>query len=306
MKNLINITTSTEQPTFVDASSITAIQVTPDKGTMAIYTEKGMLFGLEMKSWNIDADDLLKKLADAGNALVAMPVRHDGKEYPHFIAPAAVTFATTTAVTKDATQGIITGVKGLGWQENYEAKPEEITALLDAVRKSGKQLIEFTPSEAHARWSTPAALYIDPASVSEIRDDGGQLNISFIASGTLDVQTEDYTFTARRSRDEEHNARADLAAKIANANGTLMQIPGASRTVYVQPDEFTSVRFHTAEGSSANKYNMMLERPKTAENPYRDAVRVSFNTAAAREAAFQELLAASQAPTARKAKGPQP
>ena len=307
MKNLINITTSSEKPTFVDAASITAILIQPNGGILSIYTEKGMLFGLDMKSWNVDADDLLQKLDAAGNPLTALPMRHDGQEYPHFIAPHAVTFATLTPVSKDGTQGIIAGVKGLGWEENYEAKPEEVTALLDAVRASGTQLLAFTPAEAYARWSTSAALYIDPASVTEIRDDGGQLNVSFAASGTLDVQTEHYSSAApRRTRDEEHAARADLAAKIADANGTLTQIPGASRAVYVQPAEFSAIRFHTADDSAANKYSMMLERPKTAENPYREAVRVSFNTSAAREAAFQELLAASQAPAAKKAKPPQP
>ncbi len=306
MKNLINITTSSEKQTFVDASSITAILIQPKDGSMAIYTEKGLLFSLEMKSWQVDAEDLLQKLAGAGHPLTSLPMRHDGKEYPHFIAPHAVTFATLTPVTKDGTQGIIAGVKGLGWEENYEAKPAEITALLDAVRASGTQLMELAPAEAHARWSTPAALYIDPASVTEIRDDGGQLNVSFIASGTLDVQTEDYTVSTRRSRDEEHAARAVLATKIANANGSLTHIPGASRAVYVQPQEFAAIRFHTSDDSSANKYSMMLERPKTAENPYREAVRVSFNTAAARETAFQQLLAASQAPAAKKEKGPRP
>ncbi len=306
MKNLVNITTSAEQPTFVDARCITGIHILPDKDTMTIYTEKGVLFSLEMKSWKVDADDLLKKLADAGNALVSMPMRHDAKEYPHFIAPEAVTFATVTQVAKDGTQGIIIGVKGLGWEENYEAKPSEIAMLLDAVRQSGKQLMEFTPSEAHARWSTPAALYIDPASVSEIRDDGGQLNVSFIASGTLDVQTEDYTFGNRRSPAEEHTARADLAAKIANANGELTQISGANRAVYVQPQAFATIRFHTVEGNNANKYSMTLERQKTAENPYRESVRISFNTAAQRETAFQHLLAAAQTPATKKTKGPQP
>lgn len=307
MKNLINITTSSENPTFADATSITAIQIQPKGGVMSIYTEKGLLFGLEMKRWNVDADDLLQKLAAAGNPLTALPMRHNGQEYPHFIAPAAVTFATITTANEDGTQGIIAGVRGLGWEENYEAKPEEVTTFLDAVRASGTQLMAFAPSEAYARWSNAAALYIDPASVTEMRDDGGQLNVAFAASGTLDIQTERYSASApRRTRDEEHIARADLAAKIADANGTLTKIPGASRAVYIQPEEFTAIRFHTADDSAANKYSMMLERPKAADNPYREAVRVSFNTASAREAAFNAVLSAAQTPTAKKAKPPQP
>lgn len=294
MKNIINITTSNDKPTFIDAHSVTGIHVFPEKGEMGIYGENGLLYALEMKSWNVDTNDLLQKLADAGNPLLALPLRHDGKEYPHFIAPHAVTFATITPVMPNATQGIIVGVRGLGWEENYEATPAEVTTLLEAVRKTGKQLMEFLPDEAHARWSRPAALYIDPASVQEIRDDGGQVNVVFKASGTLDVQINDPEYKIQMTRAEEDCARLALATKIADASGTLTAITGASRAIYVTPDVFTSIRFHTNEKSD-NKYGMSLERPKTPTNPYPEAVRAYFNTAAAREAAFNEIVAASQA-----------
>lgn len=306
MKNLINITTSSEKSFFIDAQSITGIHVFPEKGEMAIFGENGLLYALEMKGWNIDADDLLQKLASAGNPLLALPLRHDGKEYPHFIAPQAVTFATITPVTKDGTQGVITGVRGVGWEENYEATPAEVTTLLEAVRKAGKQLMEFLPDEAHARWSRPAALYIDPASVLEIRDDGGQVNVTFKASGTLDVQVNDPEYKIRMTNAEEDSARFALAAKIAGANGTLTHIAGASRALYVTPDIFTSIRFHTNE-QSENKYGMSLERPKTPTNPYPEAVRAYFNTAAARDNSFNELVAAAQAtPQPQKTKGAKP
>lgn len=308
MKNIINITTSNDKPTFIDAHSVTGIHVFPDKGEMGIFGENGLLYALEMKSWNIDANDLLQKLADAGNPLLALPLRHDGKEYPHFIAPHAVTFVTITPVTKDGTQGIIAGVRGIGWEENYEATPVEVTTLLEAVRKAGKQLMELLPSEAHARWSRPAALYIDPASVQEIRDDGGQVNVVFKASGTLDVQINDPEYKIQMTRAEEDSARLALATKIADANGTLTHLAGASRAIYVTPDVFTSIRFHTNEKSD-NKYGMSLERPKTPTNPYPEAVRAYFNTAAARESSFKEIVAASQAApqtTAKPAKPQQP
>jgi|GEM_PF-2496325 len=305
MKNLINITTSSDNPTFIDAHSVTGIHVFPDKGEMGIFGENGLLYAVEMKSWNIDANDLLQKLADAGNPLLALPLRHDGKEYPHFIAPHAVTFVTITPVTKDGTQGIIAGVRGIGWEENYEATPAEVTTLLEAVRKAGKQLMELLPSEAHARWSRPAALYIDPASVQEIRDDGGQVNVVFKASGTLDVQINDPEYKIQMTRAEEDSARLALATKIADANGTLTHIAGASRAIYVTPDVFSSIRFHTNEKSD-NKYGMSLERAKTPTNPYPEAVRAYFNTAAARESSFNEIVAASQAAPQTAAKPAKP
>ncbi|HRI76675.1 MAG TPA: hypothetical protein PLX33_06770 [Alphaproteobacteria bacterium] len=293
MKNLINITTSHDNPTFIDAHSVTGIHVFPEKGEMAIFGENGLLYALEMKGWNIDADDLLQKLAGAGNPLIALPLRHGGTEYPHFIAPHAVTFATITPVSQDGTQGIIAGVRGVGWEENYEATPAEVTTLLEAVRKSGKELMEILPDEAHARWSRPAALYIDPASVQEIRDDGGQVNVVFKASGSLDVQVNDPEYKISMTRAEEESARLALAAKIADAHGGLTHIAGASRAIYVTPDVFTSIRFHTNE-KSENKYGMSLERPKTPTNPYPEAVRAYFNTAAARENSFNEIVAAAQ------------
>lgn len=293
MKNLINITTSSDTPTFIDAHSVTGIHVFPERGEMAIFGESGLLYALDMKGWKIEANDLLQKLADAGNPLLALPLRHDGKEYPHFIAPHAVTFATITPVTEDGKQGIIAGVRGVGREENYGATPAEVTTLLEAVRKAGKQLMEFLPNEAHARWSRPAALYIDPASVEEIRDDGGQVNVVFKASGSLDVQVNDPEYKIRMTDAEEGSARLALAAKIADANGTLTHIAGAHRAIYVTPDVFTSVRFHTNENSE-NKYGMSLERPKTPANPYPEAVRAYFNTAAARERSFNEIVAAAQ------------
>lgn len=307
MKNLINISSSNDQQTFIDARSVTGIHVFPDKGEMAIFTEKGLLYALDMKSWKIDADALVQKLADAGNALYAMPMRHDGKEYPHFIAPAAVTFATTTVVSENGTQGIIAGVRGVGWEEHYETTAAEVNGLIDAVAKSGTQLMAFAPEEAHARWSRPGTLYIDPASVREIRDDGSQVNVYFAASGSLDVQTEEYAFPGKRSRDEEHTARIQFAEKIAQANGTLTQLPGTNRAVYVQPEDFTAIRFHTSGNDTSQKFIMMLDRPRTAANPYPEGVRVFFNTAAEREASFKAFVAASQAPAAvKKTKGPQP
>jgi hypothetical protein len=296
VKNLINITTSSTQPTFIDASTVTAIQVDAGRGEMAIFTEQGMLYHLEMKSWNVDANDLVQKLAAAGNPLVALPMRdHDGKQHPRFIAPAAVTFATITEVTQDGTQGIIAGVKGLGWEENYGSTPAEITTLLDAVRKTGKQLMTFAPDEARARWSTPAALYIDPAAVREIRDDGGQVNVVFQASGSLDVQVYTPNAKTRMTRDEEDSARLAVAAKIAAANGTLTQITGTSRALYVTPDVFSSIRLHTNE-QATQKYGMSLERQKTAANPYPEAVRAYFNTAAERDASFEAFIKAAQPP----------
>lgn len=322
MKNFVNISASEEKPRFIDLSSVTAIHVQPEKGELTIFNEKGVLLYLNAKASSIDTDLLLQKLSDAGNPLVALPARYDDKEYPHFVSPKAVTFATVTEVTKDGTQGVIVGVKGLGWEENNKTKPEELAALLDAVRATGATLLEFKPEEAHARWYNAAALYINPAAVREIRDDGTQVNVYFAASGSLDVQTNDHTYqrdrvseilndllgdkdpaasdlraigreAQRLAKEEETAARVNFAAKLAAAAGTLTQVQTNGRAVYVKPEEFVSVSFYNddrAETGAAFKFSMSLERQKSADNPYPEAVRVFFNSAAEREKSFQALV----------------
>ncbi len=331
MKNLVNISASEEKPRFVDLSTVTAIHVLPEKDELTIFNEKGVLLYLNAKSSNIDTGALLQKLADAGNPLVSLPMRHEDKEYPHFISPRAVTFATVTEVTKDGTQGAIIGVKGAGWEENYHVKPAELSSLLDAVHATGKTLLEFKPQEAHARWYNPLALYIDPAEVREIRDDGSQVNVYFNASGSLDVQTNDHTFkrdrvseilnnlledkdasvsdlqalsreAQRRAKEEETADRVNFATKLAAASGALTQVQTNGRAVYVKPEDFTSVSFFNddrPDASAAFKFSMSLERQKTSDNPYPEPVRVYFNSAAEREESFK-ALATAPAPAKKK------
>lgn len=333
MKNLVNISTSEEKARYIDALSVTGIHVYPGKDEMTIFNANGPVQYINTKSLEVDTDALLQKLADAGNKLVSLPLRHEDKEYPHFVSPAAVTFATVTEVTKDGTQGVIVGVKGVGWEESYGTKPEELAALLDAVRGTGKTLLEFKPEQAHARWYNAAALYIDPAAVREIRDDGMQVNVHFEGSGSLDVQTDDHTYSGNRENDllnklwqdggqkpdadinalaqearrliktEEEAKRVDFATTIATANGTLTQLTGTNRAIYVHPEEFTAITFHTQDRDKPVRYGMSLERQKTQANPYPESVRAYFNSAAEREASFKALIAPA-APRGKKPSAP--
>ena len=334
MKNLINISTSDDKARFIDALSVTSIHVYPDKDEMTIFNANGRVQYINTKSVEVDTDALLQKLADAGNKLLPLPLRHEDKEYPHFVSPAAVTFATVTEVGKDGKQGVIVGVRGVGWKESYGTKPEELAALLDAVRGTGKALLEFKPEQAHARWYNAAALYIDPAAVREIRDDGIQVNVLFEGSGSLDVQTNDHTYSGNRENDllnklwkdggqkpdadisalarearhlikeEEESKRADFASVIATANGTLTQLTGTTRAIYIHPEEFTAITFHTQQDrDNPVRYSMSLERQKTQDNPYPESVRAYFNSAAEREASFKALVTPAT-PRAKKPPAP--
>lgn len=333
MKNIINISTSDDKARFIDALSVTGIHVYPDKDEMTIFNANGRVQYVNTKSVEVDTGALLQKLAAAGNPLVSLPLRHEDKEYPHFVSPAAVTFATVTEVGKDGKQGVIVGVRGVGWEESYGTKPEELAALLDAVRGTGKTLLEFNPEQAHARWYNAAALYIDPAAVREIRDDGMQVNVLFEGSGSLDVQTDDHTYSGNREnellnklwkdggqkpdadlnalarearrliKEEEETKRADFALVIAAANGTLTQLTGTNRAIYIHPEEFTAITFHTQDRENPVRYGMSLERQKTDNNPYPESVRAYFNSAAEREASFKALVS-SAAPRAKNPPAP--
>jgi hypothetical protein len=267
-------------------------------------------------------------------------VRYDDKEYAHYVAPKAVTFATVSQPGKDGRIGAIVGVRGVGREESNGLEPQELQALLDAVKAAGTTMLEFKPEEAHARWCSAAALYIDPLSVREIRDDGSQVNVYFEASGSLDVQTRTYDGkdserlnvllnelwdkrqdefkdlnacyreAQRLQKIEEDRTRISIAESIAALNPTLTRVPQTGRAVYVHPEDFAYVTFYTDEKPDAApeyKYSMSLERQKTANNPYPEGVRLYFNSVAARAEAFEALQGdALQKPAAKKLPPPAP
>lgn len=327
MKPQLNIG-STERPFFIDPAGITAVHIYPEKKELSLYNEKGQLAWINFDSWGVDAETLVDKLASAGNKLLPFPVRYDGKEYAHFVSPQAVTFATVSQPGKDeGKRGVILGVKGVGREESNGVTADELNDLLTAVKAAGKTLLEYTPDVAHARWSWAEKLYIDPASVTEIRDDGFQVNVNFEASGSLDVQTRTYDgkdnarmnvllnklWKERREEFKDLNdcyaeaqrlsdaalaqARLDFADGLAAANGTLTKIENQPRALYVQPEAFAYVTFYNddrSETSADYKFLMTLQRQKTPDNPYAEGLRAYFNSAADRQASFDALTKPQQ------------
>ena len=339
---LINAAAEGKTPLFIDPTGITSITVLPETKELSINNEKGPLLRIDYERFGLDPGKLVEKLAEAGNKLIFFPAR-DGrgkKEYAHYVAPSAVTFATVTQVT-DGTQGVIVGVKGLGWLQSYGTKPEELQNLLEAVRVAGKNLLKFTPDIANARWSDASELYIDPASVNTIRDDGRQVNVYFDGSGSLDVETRIYSQeerahnSKRRSemahkfwleRHAEFNSLTDVYAEvdrlieaeeaakrsfvaetIAAANGALKKVEGAKHATYLRPENYAYVTFHDDERADtpANaKYSMTFHPQKTQDT---DSVRAYFNSVAARTASFNAIFSQDiRAPTEKKPAAPSP
>ena len=303
MRTPINLTTSEENPRFIDAESVTAVFADPVRSQILVFTKDGLYEELDTKHLSAEREQLLKKLSDAGNALFAMPLRRDGIEYPQFVSPAAVTYATVAEPTPSGATPVIVGTKGVPWQSNYDTKPEEIAGLLDAVRRTGKTLLQFAPDQAQANWVKQAALYVDPEAVREIRDDGMQLIVSFAHTGELHVTTAIPGYDGLREfeRKQEAANRVALAATLAGANGTLTQVTGVARAIYIHPEEYTDPQFHTVQkNAEPARYAMSLRRQKTAENPYADILRLYFNTEAERAQSFKKMM--TQSDTARRQK----
>lgn len=335
MKNLINIATE-EQSFFIDPVSVTALFTNSKEGALTVYNEKGVLLWINYKSYKVDPDKLLEKLAKAGNPLISLPARESGKEYPYYIAPSAVMYATVTTVTAEGDMGAIIGIKGAGRHESYGTKPEEFQALLGGMKAAGKTMLEYMPDVAYARWYDAAMLYIDPAAITSIRDDGLQLNIYFGDSDLLDVQvklsqekkqqihdtligpfTKESSLNStvdllkvvpRALHEEESQARRNVAAAIAAANRALIPVTNTlHRGVYVRPEDVNYVTFYDDKKDTRpeGKYEMRLHRQK-AGSTYHDTLNVYFNSAAARTESFEALMGTKKPSSPKKDPGQTP
>ncbi len=308
MSNLLNIAKDDTKPLYIDPSDVTGVQfhVESGKQTISIHNPDGQLLWMDMAQWNIEAADVIDKLRNAGVPLVHFPVRWPGdndtyKEYDHYINPHAVTFATVTEVTKAGHLGAIVGVRGVGWEESYNTKLEELAELLAAVR-AVKSLKEYGPDVAHARWYNAAGLYIDPKSVSRIVDSGhGQIDVSFDGSGSLDVQVkqadvndivndmpdfkpidennlrEIFNEAHRRKEEADKAARFSFSNDLAAANGNLISIPSSTVATHISREDIGWVSL--SDDREGKQKILYIQPQKTPANQYPQAVRLWFDDA---------------------------
>ncbi len=185
MKKLINIAGDGQDPLFINPLSITGLRSEPDKKLVTLYTAKGELFGLNADTRVVSPDDVLKKLAEAGNTFTAFPF---GASENRYVSTSAVNFATVTEVLKNGNINVIADVAGFGRHQG-EVKPEAWQQLLDGIKAAGTEMLAFTPDIARSRWSKPAALYINPSSIQEMRDEGSQVQVYFKGSSVADIET---------------------------------------------------------------------------------------------------------------------
>ncbi len=323
---LVNIARDDVKPYFVDSDDITGLhqhiseENGKQKNELSIYNSQGQLAWVNADSFNLDAETAIVKLREAGVPMVKFPIRWPDnadsfKEYVHYINPEAVTFATVSKPGKDGEIGAIVGVKGVGWEESYGTKPEELDELMNTVR-AVKNLKTFTPDVAEARWSGAAMLYIDTASVIKVRDDGYQVNVDFIGSGSLDVQVpradvnvianeiyqggkdtrnlnEIFAEAQAKADAKTTAARIDFAHAVASGNPALINLSTASQATYITKDAIGTVSFYDDERSG--KMLLRIAPQKLHSNHHVDTLTLRFNTAAERQQVANRIVAKPQA-----------
>ncbi len=322
MSKLLNIAKTDEKPLYIDPTDVTAVHVDPAKEELHLYNSGGELLWIKHKDWGVDADEVLQKLEQNGVPMVCFPVRveEDGREYLNYISPKAVNFITVSEPAKDGKVGVIAGVKGVGWEETWTGgmTVAEFETIRDAV-KSVKNLLEYAPEDAYARWSSAAALYIDPKSVRRIQDQGSQLIVGFDGTGGLDVQIKDISIDRFLPPDyvrgeqspentrqfnlafqklmayqeqpevkaEQKKARFDFAADILKSNDRLIDVSSSEQANYISKEDvgYVSLRDDAEKGT----FSITVTSQKSEANRYGDMLSFRFNSAAERQKAFKAI-----------------
>lgn len=322
MPRLINIAKSQGSPVYVDPSDITAVMTSPEKNEVTLFNSKGQLLHMSCAHWDVDFQDVVDKIAQAGKQLFGFTARwpegqDSFRDYTYYIAPEAVNFITTSKPSVQGVQGVIIGVKGYGRVESYGTTPQELDELL-ATMRAAKPMKEFTPDIAMARWSNPDRLCIDFNAVTRIVDDKHMgIDVSFdefdrrldVHTPMLDINdlvTQEEAEAAqaggqeslsrlfwvegtRRQKELERQARQKLAEEIAAANGTLTHVPVPGQSVYLRPEESGFVYSFESD----EEFILLVGTQKTARNPYPDDLKIYFKTKEDRQRAFDVLNSAN-------------
>lgn len=323
MTKYLKISASAEDARQVNVEGTTAL-LHSNNGTY-IYDAEGMFYGREDKARQLDGAAIVADIQSLQPGKVFVPVglfdHEDKPRGTYYIDPAAVTYMTVSVATPEGSHGIIIGVQGVGTVESH-IETSALTTLVDAVRGTGKNLLALDANEANARWSRPEMLYVDTASITRIRQDGGgQLWTSFKNSGELDIQIakvdqqkiyQDLITQSPDLRDnfnqvswllqaeerkQENAALARLAQKMSVGNAALVHVPSNDHALYLQQDDIRSVH---ASQRDEGKHQLYIEFKKTAGDQYGQRASLYFATSAECEAALTVAITEKPAKQAAK------
>jgi hypothetical protein len=310
---LVNIAKTDSKPLFIDASDITSVLILPEKNEIGIYNSKGLLIHIADKSWNVDVTAVAQKLIDSGVSLQVFPTGYNTNERQQYVSPAAVTYITHSKPMDDGKVALVIGVKGSGQESTFGATQAEVEALVAAV-SAKKDLLKYLPDIAYSRCSNPAALYIDPKSVTRITTNAhhSQIDVGFEKSGSLDVQmiglnvntianeiykrdgqTTDlqavFDEAQRRKDTTDKQAKFKFAHEIAIRHGGLIPVPNPERAVYIQREDIASISFHEDKDERDNKHILYIRPQTTTANPFPQAISLFYKTVEDRMATFNLL-----------------
>lgn len=203
-----------QMPESWDAAMLNSGEPCPTK-VMSVFSSEGEMVKLGLDEWKINPVEFIKELRYAGVRLAHYPERIAVKrgvfrQEDAYINPEAVVFAAASEVTQGGYLLSTISVKGFDYREtSNNNSPKEWAKFLDAVR-AVKPFIEYDkPEEAFSPlgWSPydektrPATFYIDPKSVTYIKDIKeienknrrfrGRIDVSFAQAAEVSIFVKD-------------------------------------------------------------------------------------------------------------------
>lgn len=314
MSKFINLKTSADKPLFIDASTITAIEIYEDPYSgFRLQSKQGEIFNISAEKWGVNLQDVLKKMEDAGYPLVAIPGKSGDRQYDGYLSPAAVTSITVSKTRDDGTVTSNIGLEGVVYFEARGVKHEYIDNLIDATKATGKKLLEFGPAELSGSYYRDGKVFINPDSIRRVEQMRDEIHVTFENApyfrGYLPKEDPDAPFNEALALREVNNKRElhelftevkdrlaktaaatvkSVVSKLTAGNDTLVQLPG--QNIFVRPSDFAYVqKFKTDDG----KFVLGLQPPRTASNTFPEMVRAMYNTEAERDVAFEVFSGAT-------------
>jgi hypothetical protein len=323
----VNIAKTEDQPIRISRpEEVTALLVDSSRNSLDIYDSTGEIMFLCANDKRIDLAGMEQKLTDSGVPMVPFTrYMYDGRKRRDdlcFISAAAVSYIEDGKPSEDGTHNITVCVKGIGEMYSKNRPPEEVEALLEAVRKA-VLLIEYDPEKVSISKYYPHPLYVNPAAVSQITDRFSSFQLIFGAKGFLDsVEVAGVTHDsvediarkllredqkkedserqyhdidplyeeAARLKDQEMQIKADFAKAIA-AHGNMIEISDAHCINYTRPQDIAYTDYYD-EKKGEDRFRLTVHFNDVTQPNWQCDITVCFGTPQERKAADRKINAA--------------
>lgn len=211
MPHFVNIATNGKKPLLIDADSISVVKEVDAKKkgettlSFSSNEEHGFLY-IDKEFWNVDTDNCIRQLSNAGEELFAFPYIWGDGETPggktmgrFFVNPAAFNYIITSEPSieegdTEETVAMLLGVDGYGLVESYGVPVKTVEKFMDLVKAQKPDLVRINPDEATARFYKPGYVIYDPQKIIRIYPNSYDLDIRFANGGLIDFNFPDRHF----------------------------------------------------------------------------------------------------------------